>query len=308
VTGGRSDDRRPDAGRRLELRGTGGIRLAASAWGDPAAAPVVFLPGGGQTRHSWAAAGRALAAAGFLAVSVDLRGHGDSEWAPDGDYRHATLAADLVALAGVLCSSGTSARPPAVVGASLGGVAALLAAGEMGLPVGALVLVDIVPRSERAGVRRVVSFLAGNEDGFASLEEAAAAVAAYKPDRPVDAGRLRHNLRVGEDGRWRWHWDPRLVSHQGRHSRDIPERMAAASAGITVPTLLVRGRKSDMVSDEGVAEFQALIPQAEFVDIADAAHMVTGDHNDAFAGAVIEFLTRVASVAGHPGDGGVSPR
>ena len=293
MTGGPSDERRPDAGRRLELRGAGGIRLAASAWGDPAAAPVVFLPGGGQTRHAWAAAGRSLAAAGFLAVSVDLRGHGDSQWAPDGDYRHATVAADLVALAG------SFSRPPAVVGASLGGVAALLAVGEMGLPAGALVLVDIVPRSERAGVRRVVTFLAGNEDGFASLEEAVAAVQTYKPDRPVDAGRLRHNLRVGEDGRWRWHWDPRLVSHQGRHSRDIPERMAAASAGVTVPTLLVRGRKSDMVSDEGVAEFRALIPEAEFVDIADAAHMVTGDHNDAFAGAVIEFLTRVASVAGH---------
>lgn len=286
MTGDSSGD-----GRRLDLFGAGGIRLAASAWGDPAAPPVLFLPGGGQTRRSWAAAGRSLAAAGFLAVSIDLRGHGDSEWASDGDYRHATVAADLVALAGFF------PRPPAVVGASLGGVAALLAVGEMGLPAQALVLVDIVPRPERAGVRRVVTFLAGNEDGFASLEEAVAVVQAYKPDRPVDAGRLRQNLRRGDDGRWRWHWDPRLMEHQGRHSRDIPGRMATASAGVTVPTLLVRGRKSDMVSDEGVAEFRALIPEAEFIDIAGAAHMVTGDHNDAFTGAVVEFLTRSASVA-----------
>jgi non-heme chloroperoxidase len=219
-------------------------------------------------------------------VSVDLRGHGDSDWAADGDYAHATVAADLVAI------SQSFAVPPAVVGASLGGVAALLAVGELGLPVRALVLVDIVPRSEREGVRRVVTFLAGNQDGFASPDEAAASVRAYKPERPVDVDRLRHNLRLGEDGRWRWHWDPRLMSYQGRHSRDIPARMAAASAHVTVPTLLVRGRKSDMVSDEGVAEFRAMIPHAEFADIADAAHMVTGDHNDAFAGAVIEFLSR----------------
>lgn len=275
----------------MDLDGAGGIRLAASAWGDPAAPPVVFLPGGGQTRHAWAAAGRAVAAAGFRAVSVDLRGHGDSDWAADGDYAHATVAADVMAF------SRSFAVPPAVVGASLGGVAALLAVGEMGLRARALVLVDIVPRSERAGVRRVVTFLAGNQDGFDSLEEAAAAVQGYKPERPVDVERLRHNLRLGADGRWRWHWDPRLMAHQGRHSREIPERMAAASTGVTVPTLLVRGRKSDMVSDEGVAEFRALIPQAEFVDIADAAHMVTGDHNDAFAAAAVEFLTRTASVA-----------
>ena len=284
--------RPPEDGRRLDLHGAGGIGLAASAWGEEAAPPVVFLPGGGQTRHAWAEAGQRVAAAGYLAVSVDLRGHGDSDWADDGDYAHATVAADLVALAG------NFAVAPAVVGASLGGVAALLAVGEMGLAARALVLVDIVPRSERAGVRRVVTFLAGTSDGFASLEEAAESVKTYKPDRPVDVERLRHNLRLGEDGRWRWHWDPRLMEYQGRHSRDIPARMAAASPGVTVPTLLVRGRKSDMVSDEGVAEFQALIPHAEFVDIADAAHMVTGDHNDAFAGAVVEFLTRTVSVAG----------
>ncbi len=256
----------------------------ATAWGGPGA-PVVLLPSGGQTRHSWAGVGQALAASGFEAIAVDLRGHGDSDWDPDGVYRHATVAADLMAVCAGL------AEPAAGVGASLGGVAALLAVGELGLDVAGLVLVDIVPRSERSGVRRVVTFLAGGQDGFASVEEAAEAVRGYK-GRPVDADRLRQNLRLGEDGRWRWHWDPRLVSHQGRHSRDIPERMAAASAGVTVPTLLVRGRRSDMVSDEGVAEFRALVPHAEYVDVAGAAHMVTGDHHDAFARAIVEFLAR----------------
>ena len=281
-----------DSGRPVEFAGDGGLRLVGTAWGDPGATPVVLLPGGGQTRHSWAGVARSLASAGFEALSVDLRGHGDSAWDPDGDYGHATIAADLVAVAATL------AEPPAVVGASLGGVAALLAVGELGLAVRSLVLVDIVPRSERSGVRRVVTFLAGGQHGFASLEEAAEAVQAYKPDRPVDVDRLRQNLRRRDDGRWHWHWDPRLVSHQGRYSRDVPERMAMASAGVKVPTLLVRGKRSDMVSDDGVAEFRALVPHAEYVDVAGAAHMVTGDHNDAFARAIVAFLTRTAPLYG----------
>ena len=185
------------------------------------------------------------------------------------------------------------AEPPAVVGASLGGVAALLAVGELGLAVRGLVLVDIVPRSERSGVRRVVIFLAGSQYGFASLEEAVEAVQAYKPDRPVDAraaapepacrGRRALAVALGSPAR--------VAS--GPYSRDIPERMATASAGVKVPTLLVRGKRSDMVSDEGVAEFRALVPHAEYVDVAGAAHMVTGDHNDAFA--------RAQSSRGFPG-------
>jgi pimeloyl-ACP methyl ester carboxylesterase len=280
-----------DSGRPVEFAGDGGLCLVGTAWGDPGATPVVLLPGGGQTRHSWAGVGRSLASAGFEALSVDLRGHGDSAWDPAGDYRHATIAADLVAIAATL------AEPPAVVGASLGGVAALLAVGELGLAVRSLVLVDIVPRSERSGVRRVVTFLAGGQHGFASLEEAAEAVQAYKPDRPVDLDRLHQNLRRRDDGRWHWHWDPRLVSHQGRYSRDVPERMATASAGVEVPTLLVRGKRSDMVSDEGVAEFRALVPHAEYVDVAGAAHMVTGDHNDAFARAIVDFLERTSWIS-----------
>ena len=171
-------------------------------------------------------------------MSVDLRGHGDSQWAPDGDYRHATVAADLVALAG------SFPEPPAVVGTSLGGVAALLAVGELGLPVGAWSWSTSFPAPNGRGVRRVVTFLAGNEDGFASLEEAVAAVQPTSRTGPSTPGACATTSASGDDGRWRWHWDPRLVSHQGRHSRDIPERMAAASAGVTVPTLLVRGGRA----------------------------------------------------------------
>lgn len=271
----------------LELVGAGGLRLAAEAWGRADDPVVLLLHGGGQTRHAWGGTGEALAAAGWRAIAFDLRGHGDSEWAEDGDYSIEAYVADIVAVAAGL------ARPPALVGASLGGLASLLAAGEAGCPASAVVLVDCAPRLERDGVERILGFMRDGLDGFASLEEAADAIASYMPHRarPKDLSGLHKNLRLRPDGRYRWHWDPRFVhgSERPQPSRE-PQRLLAAAAALAVPTLLVRGRMSDVVSEAGAAEFLAHAPHAEYVDVSDAGHMVAGDRNDAFTGAVLRFL------------------
>lgn len=271
----------------IELVGAGGLRLAGDAWGDPAAPVVLLLHGGGQTRHAWGGTGEALAAAGWRAIAFDLRGHGDSEWAEDGDYSIEAYMADIVAVADGF------ERPPALVGASLGGLASLLAIGEAGCRAASLVLVDCAPRLERDGVERILGFMRGGLDGFASLEEAADAIASYMPhrERPKDLSGLHKNLRLRPDGRYRWHWDPRFVSGSERPqpSRE-PLRLLAAAAALALPTLLVRGRMSDVVSEAGAAEFLAHATHAEFVDVSDAGHMVAGDRNDAFTGAVLRFL------------------
>ena len=59
-----------------------------------------------------------------------------------------------------------------------------------------------------------------------------------------------------------------------------------------LPVLLVRGLKSDVVSDAGVAAFRALLPALEVADVGGAGHMVAGDRNDAFNASVIAFLMR----------------
>lgn len=276
--------------RRLHLPGNG-LRLAASAWGSPADPLVVLLHGGGQTRHAWGGAGASLAAAGFHAVALDMRGHGESDWAPDGDYSREQVVADLAAVVDEL---GTV---PALVGASAGGITALLAAGEKRVDAWAVVLVDIVPRVEPAGARRIVDFMTSRPDGFGSLDEAADAVAGYLPERPrpVDPEGLRKNLRLGPDGRWRWHWDP-LFLNRDRLRHDSYARFVAAARSLRPPTLLVRGMLSDIVSPEGVAEFLELAPHAEFIDVAGAGHMVAGDRNDPFATAVLDFLVGVRPV------------
>lgn len=273
--------------RRLHFEGAGGITLVADAYGDPASPPVLLLHGGGQTRHAWGATAGNLAAAGFYAVTLDLRGHGDSDWAADGDYEIASFAADILAVAGALAS------PPALVGASLGGIASMIC--EHTHPIAtAVVLVDITPRMDPVGVERIVGFMHAFPEGFAAIEDAADAISAYLPHRPRprDTSGLAKNLRLGGDGRWRWHWDPRFLSTPRSSHNEYPERMNAAARSLAVPTLLVRGRMSEIVSEQGVREFLEMVPHAEYVDVEDASHMVAGDRNDLFCDAVIEFLTR----------------
>ena len=272
------------------FHGATGLAIAADVGGDPSGPPVILLHGGGQTRHSWGTAFRALAAVGFHVINLDARGHGDSAWAPDGDYTLPALAADLQTVIRTL------SRPPALVGASMGGATALTLVGSSPPQTArALVLVDIVPRLEVEGSRKIQDFMRANRDGFANLQEAAEAVAAYNPHRPrpKDPAGLMKNLRRRDDGRLYWHWDPRFVDRPA--SAEPPqfiESLVAACAGVTIPTLLVRGLKSDIVSDAGVADLQRLIPHAEVFNVAGAGHMVAGDRNDAFNDAIVGFLRR----------------
>ncbi len=266
-----------------------GIELVADAWGDPTRPAAVLLHGGGQTRHAWKRTAAILAGHGFHALAVDLRGHGDSGWSPGGDYRIDRFAGDVAALCRQLPGK------PVLIGASLGGISSLIAAGEAPAPIAsALVLVDITPRVEPDGVARIRGFMSSHvEDGFATLEEAADAIAAYLPHRPrpKSLDGLRKNLRLGEDGRFRWHYDPNFVNGMGR--RDDPSRearLAAAARRLAIPVLLVRGGSSELVSEAAAREFLTMVPGARFVDVQGAGHMVAGDLNDPFTDAVVAFL------------------
>jgi pimeloyl-ACP methyl ester carboxylesterase len=265
-----------------------GVEIAADVAGKPGAPTVILGHGGGQTRHSWDKAERELAAAGYYAINYDLRGHGDSDWSPDGSYEFDLRADDLAMVA----ARGT--RPFALVGASLGGITALVAASR-GLDPAAIVLVDIVPKMSAKGVAKIVAFMGANPDGFASLEQAADAISAYYPDRPrpKDLSGLHKNLRLGPDGRYRWHWDPRFMQSPRGDPHYLLNLMDRADWTDRVPTLLVRGMKSDIVDDDGVADLRRRVPALEVADIRGAGHMVAGDRNDEFNAAVIGFLKRV---------------
>jgi pimeloyl-ACP methyl ester carboxylesterase len=272
---------------RFTLPGPDGFDLVGDRGGDPAAPAVIFLHGGGQTRHSWKRGAQRLFEEGYFVLSMDARGHGESGWAPDGDYRNEARARDLAAIVATLPSA------PALVGASMGGQTAIAAIGEQPDLASALVLVDVTPRINPEGGRRILEFMRQAPDGFASLEEAAVAIASYNPDRPPpkDLSGLKKNLRE-RDGRWFWHWDPAFLPQDIR-PHEHEESLVRTAARLTLPTLLVRGGASDVVAAEQIAEFRQLMPHAEYVDIAGAGHMVAGDRNDHFNDAIIEFLARV---------------
>ena len=265
------------------------LELVADRYGSPTRGSVLLAHGGGQTRHAWAKTAMALADRGWDVIALDLRGHGESEWSPVGDYSMERFARDLADVARDIGGR------PALIGASLGGLAGLYAEGliEPG-SFSSITLVDIVPSMDPNGAAKVLAFMGAHVDeGFSSLSEAADVIAAYLPHRPrrTDLSGLAKNLRQGADGRYRWHWDPAFVSgvNRGRSLQDA-DGFQVSLQRLTLPIHLIRGRQSELVSRDAAEAFVAPLANARFTDVAGASHMVAGDRNDAFLDAVVEFL------------------
>lgn len=264
------------------------VVLRGSRFGDAVGPQVLLLHGGGQTRHAWERTAVVLAAAGYCANTVDLRGHGESDHARNGRYRLDDFVHDVAQVAE------SAPSKPFVVGASLGGLAALLAEGERYRSLfRALLLVDVVPHFELSGAERVVEFMRSHADGFENLDQASDAVAGYLPHRrrSRDLEGLKKNLIRTDEGRWVWRYDPAMLADEFvDEALSSVDRLARASHRIEIPTLLIRGQMSDMVTAHGIERFLDLIPHARTVEVVDAAHMVAGDNNAAFTSSVLEFL------------------
>ena len=284
-----------------QFHGGGGLTLAATTWGDQSHPPVLLLHGAGQSRHAWRHTAHALAGIGHYAIAVDHRGHGDSDWPELADYEFSHYADDIDRLLQQLTA------PPVVIGASLGGIAALVAQGRSSVQrYEALVLVDVTPAMQFSGVRRILGFMAAHPEGFESLEQASALIAEYtgRP-RPGTPEGLRSVLRAdATTGRWRWHWDTRFLDdklhvldhpHAEWRAERVRRELEAAAANLRVPTLVVRGERSDLVTPEAARALVDIIPGAHYVDVADAGHMVAGDDNDRFTAAVLHFLDEAVS-------------
>lgn len=249
-------------------------------------APVLLAHGFGQTRQSWSTTQRRLAAAGHGSLAWDMRGHGQSgRNAPAQHYDAGQFVDD------VLAASRQLPQGPVLVGASMGGLTGLMAQ-VRDRPFSALVLVDVTPRWEAAGMQRIHDFMTAFPDGFASFDDAATAISDYLPHRRErkTPAQLAHILRRADDGRLRWHWDPRLLAEFVTGSEHLQDVVAEAARAIDVPVLLVSGGRSDLVSERTVAHFLECIPHARHACLPEATHMVAGDDNDAFTDTLLEFL------------------
>ena len=264
----------------------GAAHLAVDLAGEGPRGGVLFAHGFGQNRYAWRASAWALVHAGYRTLAYDARGHGDSAWnAAELPYHGDQFTDDLIVLAG------EQPQPPVLVAASMGGLFGLLAEARWPGLFKAMVLVDITPRWEAAGVERILGFMTAHPEGFASLDEAADVIAAYLPHRPRrSADGLRTLLREDGRGRWRWHWDPRLVAELVRESGQHQEVLAEAARQVKCPLLLVSGGRSDLVTPQTIADFLALAPHARHVELPQATHMLAGDDNDAFTATVLHYL------------------
>lgn len=268
-----------------------GLSLAVEHFGDTDAPALVFAHGFGQSRLAWTGAAEHLAREGFHCLALDGRGHGESDWHDAEAYELERFVDDAKALARAL------PRPPVWVGASMGGLIGMMAeAAQPGL-FDALVLVDVTPRWETAGVNRILDFMRAHPHGFASVEEASAAVTSYLPHRTQrsDPGRLNKMLVPMANGRLRWHWDPRLLDTVADNGERYVAGLTEAARALRLPVLLISGGRSDVVSDHTIDEFRKLVPHAEHERIADATHMIVGDANDRFVDTISRYLRALAA-------------
>ena len=278
----------------MKFKVDSGLELVASEWGNVNDPLVVLMHGGGQTRHAWGSTGEVLSESGFYVLSLDLRGHGDSQWHPDGDYLIDSYKDDLISILNQV------GKPASLVGASLGGMVSLSLASDLNKKdlVTSLVMVDIGLYPNEKGSNEIVSFMQSGIKGFSNLNEASDAVSAYLPHRkrPRDNRGLEKNLRLKEDGRYYWHWDPRFLDERGDDSRENQkEKNIRLAKNISIPTLLIRGALSNVVTQKEVDDFLTIIPHSEFQEIEKAAHMVAGDRNDIFANSAIKFLKKIST-------------
>jgi pimeloyl-ACP methyl ester carboxylesterase len=254
-----------------------GVRHHYQEWPSrrPAgAAPILMLHGLTQQSHSFDEAAARLSER-FRCIALDVRGRGESDWAAPETYAIPQYVDDVARLLAAL-------ELPAVhvLGTSMGGLIGLSMAVVAPASVRSLALNDIGPEIDPRGVARIAAYAGDVPASFPSLDAAVAwALDRYlwfrAVPRPLMVEGMRWALRHGEDGAWRFKWDPAI----GRGVRPDPSLVAMAARlwwGVVEsfpgPMLLVRGAKSDVLSAEIAAEMQRRRPALARVDVPDVGH------------------------------------
>jgi pimeloyl-ACP methyl ester carboxylesterase len=267
--------------REVELRG---LRFHYLDWGGEGPT-VVFLHGGLLTAHTWDLVCLALRDR-YRCLALDLRGHGDTDWAPDGNYDLDEFVADIDAFLTEL-----GLEEPALVGQSLGALAALAFTAHDPGRASALVLVDIGARVRIQGANDLRGFATASA-GPRTLDELIELSVGFNPRRhPALLERsLLHNLRAVDDGRYVWKYDGSGLAARFERTRAAADTIPDLARRVSCPTLVVRGGESALVEENSARDLAALLPHGRLVTIAGAGHNVQGDEARALATELREFL------------------
>ncbi len=264
------------------------LKLHYLDWGTQGKRPLLLLHGGMQTAHSWDLVAVALKRE-YHVVALDLRGHGDSEWSADGSYSHVASSRDTLGLAQHL-----GWDEFALMGLSLGGLVALSVAAHEPERLSALVIIDVGPELNKAGVGRILNFTQGPAE-LDSIDDFIKRAMKYNPRRRPEQLRysLTHNLKQLPNGKWTWKYDRRLGKPGGEGQQPVPTRfddMWEKVSRVRCPTLIVRGGNSDVLPEEVAQKMVDRIPTSRFVTVPDAGHTVPQDNATGFLAVARPFL------------------
>ncbi len=268
----------------IELRG---LRFAYRDWASatPNAPDLVLLHGYTGHARSWDHFARAMSSR-YRVLALDQRGHGQTQWAPRDAYGTPEMVADLEAFVAALGLSNY-----ALLGLSMGGLVSIGYAGKRPAALGKLVIVDIAPEIDRDGLTRIQAGVV-RSDVFASVDEAYARARADNPIPPDDQlrHRIAYSLMRRDDGQYTYRYDPALRDPANPRTGIDADEGWRLVANINVPTLLVRGEISDILSKPVAARMAQTIPDCRFVEVAGSSHPVPLDKPDAFLDAAATFL------------------
>ena len=270
---------------------TNGLNFHYLEWGDPSKPLILMLHGFAQQAHSWDFVALAFADR-FRIIALDQRGHGDSDWASDGDYTPETQQIDIAAIVQEL-----SLDEFVLMGLSMGGRNSFTYAANNPEKVKALIIVDAGPENVRAGTQNIRRFVE-QDDELDSIDAFVDRVVSYNPRRdPIQIrGSIVNNLRELPNGKWTWKYD-KILRSPGRMGRaqdpDMTKRLWGYVENLNCPTLVVRGDRSDIIATDTADEMQKRIPNGKLAIIENAGHLVMGDNPSGFEKAVTKFISNL---------------
>ena len=264
-----------------------GMRFHYLDWGNAGKPKMVLFHGGAQTAHSWDFFALAMRDE-YHIVAPDQRGHGDTEWSEQGDYATHFHVADMKALTDAI-GYDQFVR----VGLSMGGHNAYSLAAHHPEKVRGLIIVDVGPETMDKGRKHIQEFLEGSYE-FDSFDWLVQRVQQYNPRRPEKQirGSLLNNLKPLPDGRWTWKHDRRRGIRQ-RAGGEMTDKAWEEIKMLRCPTLIVRGKESDVFAPETAQKMLGLIPGSRLVEVPKAGHLVQGDNPVEFERVAREFLKKL---------------
>ena len=262
-----------------------GITLHYLDWGPADAPPVVLLHGITGHARVWDHLAARLVP-GRRVLALDQRGHGDSDPAPDDDYRVGAMADDVAAFVGSLRIDRF-----ALLGHSMGGRIAIKYAADHAARLERLVIVDIGPDINLAGLQRVRDMMAKSPERIESEDWAVDYIRRANPLQDLDMlrERVRHGLKRLPDGELTWKYAKGLRDMMREGRRDAVDLWEPLPR-IPCPTLVVRGAESDILSAEVAKKMAERLPDGRVVEIAGAGHTVPADRPEEFVRQIRAFL------------------